>query len=196
MGQSHVLCVSFGKLGAVQNCCSSKAGSVQPPCFWPSQFLQNTSALFHGSGQSPSYKAFHFHTFLWGWRLAASCISQMGNVRGSRSRVCSVYKCCKLCWMGNIFTSASLGVLSRWASDIQSHIKTMYVTLLPDLPENRRWGKSWKGHPSAWAVRLETNLLAGASCPSNDPLEQGYCCGATLFMLSSLPARWHHFSVK
>lgn len=188
------LCQFWGThLGAVQDCCSTKAGSAQPPDFWPSQFLPNTSALCHGSGHSTSYKAFHFHTFFWGWRLATSCISQTGNVRGSWSRGCSVYKHCRLCWMGTAFTSASLGVLSRWASVIQWSIKTMNVTL---LPENRRWGKSWEGHPSAWTVGLETNLLACASCPSNDPLEQGCYCGARLFMLSSLTARLHHFSVK
>lgn len=80
-------------------------------------------------------------------------------------------------------------MLSRWAPDIQLNIKTMYVTLLPDLTENRRREKSWEGHPSAWAVSLETNLLARASRPSNDPPEQGYYCGATLFTLSSLAAR-------
>lgn len=55
-----------GTLGAVQSCCSCGAGSAQPPCFWPGRFPQNTRALLHGNGHSPSYGAFHFHTFLQG----------------------------------------------------------------------------------------------------------------------------------
>lgn len=195
--QNHILCVCFGApwgsagLLLLQGwLCSASlllTQSIPSKC---------CCSLSWQCSNSTSYKSFYFHTFLWGWRLAASCISQMGSVRGSWSRACSVYKYCRLCWMGNVFPFASLGVLSRWASDIQWGIRTTYGTLLPDLTENRRWGKSWEGYPSAWAVSLETSLLAGASCPSNDPLEQGYCCGATLFMLSSLSARLHHFAVK
>jgi len=48
----------------------------------------------------------------------------------------SVYNYCRLRWMGNVFTFASLGVLSRWAPDIQLSLKAMHVTLLSDMTEH------------------------------------------------------------
>lgn len=123
----------------------------------------------------------------------SSCISQMGNVRCSWSSGCPVYNYCKPCWIWNVFTFASLGVLSRWSPDIQLSIKTTYVTLLSDLTENSQWEESWEGHPSARAVSPETSLLARIACPSSDPPRAEVLCGAILFMLSSLTARLHHF---